>query len=94
MKIDNPEWAEGNPLPEGWREVQDIQEVPTPGIDELVYELEPAIVDGVLTRVFAVRSLTTEEIEHRDAPKTAKAKLLSLGLSEAEIEALTRGLLR
>ena len=36
--------------------------------------------------------MTAEEIEKRDAPKTARAKLVALGLTDLEVEALARGL--
>jgi hypothetical protein len=47
-----------------------------------------------MTQQWLVRDMTAEEIERRDAPLTAKAKLLALGLTEAEVEALVRGLVR
>lgn len=36
--------------------------------------------------------MAAEEIERRDAPKRAKEKLIALGLTESEVEALVRGL--
>lgn len=84
----------GGTLPEGWVEVAYATEYPTAGEDEKVVEVEPTLVDGVLTQTFAIQPLTLEEKEFRDAPKTAKAKLIALGLTENEITALMRGIVR
>lgn len=91
---DHPDWKEGDALPEGWQEVAYADEYPTSDINQVVYETEPTLIDGILTQTFAVRDMTAEEIERRDAPKNAKAKLLALGLTELEVEALVQGLVR
>ena len=88
-----PSWKKGNPLPTGWVEVQDDVK-PDTGPDEIAYEDFPIEVNGVMTQKWVVRDMTAEEIERRDAPANAKAKLIALGLTEAEIEALVRGLVR
>ena len=92
LKLAHPDWEEGNALPSGWQEVAYASELPDRGENEVIYEVEPTPIDGVLTQTFSVRPMTTEEIERRDAPKTLKAKLTALGLTEAEIDALTRGI--
>ena len=92
LKLAHPDWQEGDALPQGWQEVAYATEVPSRGEDEIVYEIEPTLIDGVLTQTFAVRPMTTEEIERRDAPKTVKAKLITLGLTQAEVETLIRGI--
>ncbi len=93
IQADFPEWNLGDALPEGWLEVQETT-IPEIGVDE-TYELgTPELVNDVLTQTWIVRPMTVEEIERRDAPKTAKAKLIALGLSEVEIQALLRGLIR
>lgn len=94
LKLAHPEWEQGQPLPTGWLQVAYAQSLPSVGEYEIIYEAEPSEVDGVLTQTFAVRAMTAEEKEKADAPKTAKQKLLSLGLTEFEIEALVSRMVR
>jgi hypothetical protein len=85
-------WQIGDQLPEGWFEV--LATTP-PAIteSELYYEQEPELIDGVYTQTWAVRELTAEEIAVRQAPFTARQKLKdTVGLTDAEIDALIRGL--
>jgi hypothetical protein len=91
IMLADADWQEGNPLPAGWVQVAEAPR-PTPAENQITYEDFPIEVDGVMTQNWQVRAMTSAEIERRDAPLTAKAKLLSLGLSEVEIEALVRGL--
>lgn len=86
-----PGWQLGDLLPEGWHQVEETT-TPTPGTDQLVVEAAPKKIQGVWTQQWTVRDLTAEELERRNAPATAKAKLIALGLTELEIAALTRGL--
>lgn len=92
IAIATPGWSKGDPIPEGWTKVEPT-EAPIPGQDQKVYEVFPEEIDGVFYQKWAIRELTAEEIERRDAPKTAKAKLIALGLTEIEIEALALGLI-
>lgn len=89
---ENPEWQLGDALPSGWQLVADA---PSPDYaeDETFEDGEPAIVDGVLTRTFVVRKLTPEEISIRQAPQTARQKLVDLGFSDVEINAIARGII-
>lgn len=93
LQIANPNFKEGDPLPEGWVQVAEAPR-PTAGKDEIVYEGFPIEVDGTMTQNWQTRPMTAEEIERRDAPANAKSKLIALGLTEAEVEALVRGLVR
>ena len=88
----NPDWVLGADLPDGWQFVADA-EPPVYGDDEIIQDGLPEFVDGVLTRTFVVRSLTEEELEARNAPRTAREKLESLGFSSAEITAIARGII-
>jgi hypothetical protein len=88
-----PEWKEGNALPDGWVKVAE-SERPTAGADKVTVEGTPQEVDGVMTQSWTVRDLTQAELDRRDAPANAKAKLLELGLTEAEVSALVQGLVR
>ena len=72
-------WAEGDALPTGWQSVIETER-PTAGTDQLTYDSGPIEIDGVLSR--------------RDAPANAKARLVELGFTEAEISALVSGLVR
>ena len=86
-------WQEGDALPTGWEAVVETER-PVAGKDQVAYDSGPVEVDGVLTQGWTVRDLTNEEIARRDAPKTAKAKLAALGLTDVEISALVNGLVR
>jgi hypothetical protein len=86
-------WAEGDALPTGWQSVVETER-PTPGVDQLTYDSGPVDIDGVLSQGWTVRDLTIEERERRDAPANAKAKLVELGFTDAEVHALISGLVR
>jgi hypothetical protein len=65
LLIDHPDWKIGDELPTGW---QEVAEGVMPIYDEatqICVELKPDLVDGILTRNFDVRSLTSEEIKAR-----------------------------
>lgn len=93
IQLEHPQWKLGDELPEGWVQVQEVQR-PEPQADKVIYEGFPVEIDGVMTQNWQIRDMTAEEIERRDAPKRAKEKLIALGLTEAEVEALVRGLVR
>jgi len=93
LQIEHPDWQVGDAIPEGWTEVAYATEYPTAGENEKVVEVDPTVVDGVLTQTYVIEPMTEGEIAWRDAPKTAKAKLIALGLTDAEISAITRGLI-
>jgi hypothetical protein len=85
--LQNPEWMEGDPLPAGWHKVIEVNP-PDISKDEHIEESFPQIVNAQYTQSFLVRPLTEEEINFRDAPKTAREKLKALGLTELEVEAI------
>jgi hypothetical protein len=58
-----PNWQNGNALPEGWQLVAYATEMPIENENETVYEAQPELVNGVLTQAFRVRALTPAEIE-------------------------------
>jgi hypothetical protein len=80
-------------LPNGWVKVSELER-PETTTDELAYEEFPVEVDGTMTQNWVIRHLTSQEIERRDAPLTVRAKLIKLGLTEIEVEALATGLVR
>lgn len=92
IMAENPGWNLGDALPEGWQEVADVP-APEFGEDQTFYEADPVLIDGVLTRNFIVRDLTEEELALRNAPISARQKLVDLGFSDAEIETIRRGIL-
>lgn len=93
IQIENPNWKKGDPLPEGWVQVAEAER-PKRQTDKVIFEDFPVEVNGVMTQNWQVRDMTAEEIERRDAPKRAREKLVALGLTEAEVDALVRGLVR
>lgn len=94
VKIEFPDFEFGDPVPEGWAEVVPALEIPNAGTDEKVVEVMPVEIDGKLVQTFEILPLTDEEKEYRDAPFTAKQKLIDLGLTEVEIQALSRRFIR
>jgi len=86
-------FKEGDALPKGWTKVEE-SERPTAETDKVTVEGFPAEVDGVMTQSWTVRDLTQAELDRRDAPANAKAKLIELGLTELEVSALVQGLVR
>ena len=88
IMLEYPDWKEGDTLPEGWVSVE-YSDYPFPDKYEVVDEAFPVEVNGVMKQNWQVRPMTPEEIERKDAPETAKAKLRALGLTDLEIEALT-----
>jgi hypothetical protein len=87
---EHPTWKAEDTLPAGWRKVKEVP-VPEMGADEVPRMAAPVEVDGELQQTWEIIELTASQIERRDAPKTAKAKLVALGLSEFEIRALVNG---
>ena len=87
-----PSWSLGDPLPTGWFSVEPT-EPPAISETQTYYEDAPALVDGAYVQVWLTRDLTQSELEFRAAPFTAREKLRTIvGLTDAEIEALVRGL--
>jgi len=86
-------FKDGDALPTGWTKVEE-SERPTAGIDQVTVEVFPETIDGVVTQSWTVRDLTQAELDRRNAPASAKAKLIELGLTELEVDALVRGLVR
>jgi len=93
IQLAKPSFKDGDALPTGWTKVEE-SERPTAGTDEVTVEGFPEDVDGVITQSWIVRDLTQAELDRRDAPANAKAKLIELGLTEAEVSALVQGLVR
>ena len=58
-----PGWVSGDVLPDGWQEVAAGVIPVTDPNKEVWFEIEPALVDGVMTRQFAVRALTKAELD-------------------------------
>jgi hypothetical protein len=88
-----PGFKDGDTLPKGWVSVKESQ-TPIAGLNQAVSEVAPADVEGVMTQQWLLRDLSKTEIDKRNAPATAKEKLIALGLTEAEVQALARGLVR
>ena len=93
VQLAKPGFKDGDALPTGWVKVAE-SERPTAGTNQVTVEGTPKKVDGVMTQTWTVRDLTQAELDSRDAPAKAKAKLIKLGLTEAEVSALVQGLVR
>lgn len=91
--VANPDWQEGQALPEGWIYVNP-SEIPAHDINtEKIEELYPTQgEDGQYYQTWNVRGFTEEELAVMNAPITAKNKLRALGFSDAEIDALFLGI--
>jgi hypothetical protein len=91
IQLEHPTYELGQELPEGWVQVEEASR-PEVEQGQVAYEGSPVEIDGVMTQNWQVRNLTEEELERINAPQRAKEKLLALGLTEAEVVALSRGL--
>lgn len=89
--LENPSWTIGNSLPPGWILVAETVP-PEVTSTQILEESFPELVDGIHTQKWTVRSKTEQELALDQAAQTARQKLIDLGLTEAEINALTRGL--
>jgi hypothetical protein len=92
-QVANPDWdgdLENPPAPLVWVEDAGVEWQE----DKVIEDAEPKQVNGVWTRQYLIRDLTAEELERKNAPATAKAKLKALGLTDIEIEALVAGMIR
>ena len=86
-------FKEGDTLPEGWAKVAEVER-PDAGADKITVEEYPKVISNVLSQNWVIRDMTQAELDRRNAPASAKAKLIELGLTEAEVFALTIGLVR
>ncbi len=86
IQLEHKGFKAGDPLPEGWVKVAEVDR-PLVQTDELAYESFPVEVEGVMTQNWLVRGLTQEELEIRNAAKTAKEKAIALGLAPAQLDA-------
>ncbi len=93
IKLSNPGWELGEPLPDGWFEVQEIG-MPEIGDLEVAEEQLPELVDGVYVQKWVVRNLTDQEIEEKNAPASALAKLNAAGLTEYERKLIALGIVK
>lgn len=92
-QLEYPDWdgdIDNPPTPLVW--VADVEPEFIDG--KVIQDAEPKLVNGVWTRQFTYRDLTEDELARINAPATARAKLAALGLTDIEIDALTRGALR
>jgi len=93
IQLEFPGFKEGDAMPIGWTQVIESPR-PETGEDQLAYEGIPTEADGLMTQTWVVRDLTQQELDRRNAPADAKARLTALGFTDAEIQALVSGLVR
>jgi hypothetical protein len=91
IMLASPGWQKGDDLPDGWRIVE-MTEPPQTDEYEVLEQLDPVEVDGALYQAWDVRPMTDAERERVDAPKLARQKLIELGFTDLEIQAISRGL--
>lgn len=84
-------WVPGDTLPDGWVEVVESTPPHELAFDEDIQELEPQLVNGVMTQQWGIRKLTEEELERKNAPTVLREKLTALGLTEYELFLLSQG---
>ena len=87
-----PDYTYGDPIPEGWTTVNNTEPPELEKYQKLA-EGGPVEIDGEFYQSWDIVEMTDEERARVDAPETAKAKLLDLGLTELEIKAIVRGLI-
>jgi hypothetical protein len=94
IRLSNPEWSDGDPLPTGWTLVNHVDAPSFDYATEKLVENSPELnnENGQYYRSWAVVPLTAEELEILNAPVSARQKLINLGLTEVEVDALVRGL--
>lgn len=93
IQLEHPGWELGQPLPSGWRQVASV-DAPIIQVGEILEELQPREVDGVISQVWSVRPMTEEELAERNAPIIARQKLKdATGLTDYEIDLLIRSVL-
>lgn len=89
LKSQNPDWSEGEALPENWKYVNYTTVPEFDASTHKLEELSPVLAeDGQYYQTWNIRELTAEELEIANAPDTARTKLQNLGFSNAEIDFL------
>lgn len=91
VQTEIPGWEEGQALPANWKLVEE-SEVPVAGENQKIVEGYPSEVDGSWKRTWSVVDMNEEELEIKNAPSSARSKLISLGFTNQEINAISRGL--
>lgn len=77
--LEYPEF-DGVNLPDGWIAVEETEK-PSAGENEIVYESDPQIINGVHKQSWSIRPMTEEEIEKRNnMPQTWEEVKKYLGL--------------
>lgn len=92
LQLQYPNWQVGDEVPSDWTEVIET-DAPELGLYQFLSYGKPELVDGKMVQTWVVRDPTPEELYELEAPKRAKEKLLALGLTESEIQALVRGII-
>lgn len=91
VQTEIPGWEEGQAIPLGWKLVEE-SDVPVAGENQKIVEGFPEEIDGVWKRSWSVVDMTEDELQIKNAPSSARSKLVSLGFTNQEIDAISRGL--
>lgn len=62
IKIEHPDYKDGEPLPDGWIHVEE-SEYPDFVAGKAIFELEPKEIDGKYYQSFSYRDLTLDEVD-------------------------------
>jgi hypothetical protein len=81
IAIAHPSWATGDPAPQGWVRVAEV-EPPVPTESTYVYEEFPIMIGDVLTQNWVSRSLSEEELLQASVSSNTLPPYLGLGASE------------
>jgi hypothetical protein len=90
--VDYPDWNEKLPLPSGWQLVKETAPPRTALENQVIEELAPVGINGELRQQWSVRDMNEEELLQLDPSHTAKMKLIRLGFTQEEIDAIAAGI--
>jgi hypothetical protein len=62
LQLEHADWQEGDALPEGWFEVEQIERPTFNEATETVYEINPVKKNGKFIQVWEKRLMTEEEL--------------------------------
>jgi hypothetical protein len=65
LQLEHEDWQEGDVLPEGWFEVEQIERPTFDETTETVYEINPVKKNGKFIQVWEKRLMTEEELFFR-----------------------------
>ncbi len=86
LQLAYPEWVEGDVLPENWFEVKEVS-MPEITSNQVAYELNPELINGVYNQKWTVREKTEAELKE-DSVRLIRQKVAVFKTLTAEEAAL------